>query len=65
MEPDFAAGHHRLATLYFEKGQFAKALQHIERALEISPMTVACSPGKAWSSTGLSATARPSPCSTS
>ncbi|WP_335944069.1 tetratricopeptide repeat protein [Pseudomonas sp. G166] len=37
IEPDFAAGHHRLATLYFEKGQFASALQHIERALEISP----------------------------
>lgn len=34
---DFVAGHHRLATLYFEKGQFAKALPSIDRALEMAP----------------------------
>lgn len=33
INPDFPAGHHRLATLYFEKGQFDKALQHVEQAL--------------------------------
>lgn len=37
IDPDFSAGHHRLSTLYFEKGQFANALQHIEQALDISP----------------------------
>ncbi len=37
ISPDFAAGHHRLATLYFEKGQFAKALPHIDQALVLSP----------------------------
>ncbi|MBX8570483.1 peptide-binding protein [Pseudomonas cichorii] len=34
IEPDFSPAHHRLATLYFEKGQFAKALKHIEQALD-------------------------------
>ena len=34
---DFAVGQHRLATLYFEKGQFAKALPHIEQALALAP----------------------------
>ncbi len=34
---NFVAGHHRLATLYFEKGQFAKALPPIEKALELAP----------------------------
>jgi protein O-GlcNAc transferase len=37
INPDFAAGHHRLATLYFEKGQFAKALSHIDQALALAP----------------------------
>lgn len=37
INPDFAAGHHRLATLYFEKGQFAKALPAIDQALERVP----------------------------
>jgi len=37
LNEDFVAGHHRLATLYFEKGQFAKALPHIEKALELTP----------------------------
>jgi tetratricopeptide (TPR) repeat protein len=37
IDPDFAAGHHRLATLHFEKGQFAKALPCIERALALRP----------------------------
>lgn len=37
IDPDFPAGHHRLATLYFEKGQFTNALQHIQHALDIFP----------------------------
>jgi predicted O-linked N-acetylglucosamine transferase (SPINDLY family) len=37
INPAFAAGHHRLATLYFEKGQFANALPHIDKALELVP----------------------------
>ncbi|HEX8542325.1 MAG TPA: tetratricopeptide repeat protein [Pseudomonas sp.] len=32
--PDFAPGHHRLATIFFEKGLFTKALLHIDQALE-------------------------------
>ena len=35
IDPDFAIGHHRLATLYFEKGQFALALAHVQQALEL------------------------------
>ncbi|WP_256822860.1 MULTISPECIES: tetratricopeptide repeat protein [unclassified Pseudomonas] len=37
IDPDFAVGHHRLATLYFEKGQFANALSHIDQALALAP----------------------------
>lgn len=37
IDPDFAIGHHRLATLYFEKGQFALALAHVQQALERAP----------------------------
>lgn len=35
IEPDFAPAHHRLATIYFEKGKFANALKHIDQALEL------------------------------
>ncbi|WP_258166683.1 O-linked N-acetylglucosamine transferase, SPINDLY family protein [Pseudomonas poae] len=37
LNEEFVAGHHRLATLYFEKGQFTKALPHIDKALELTP----------------------------
>ncbi|MFJ4144120.1 tetratricopeptide repeat protein [Pseudomonas sp. NPDC089734] len=37
IDPGFSPAHHRLATLYFEKGQFPKALKHIEQALEVTP----------------------------
>ncbi|MHC8383805.1 O-linked N-acetylglucosamine transferase, SPINDLY family protein [Pseudomonas sp. LB3P14] len=37
INPDFSPAHHRLATLYFEKGEFPKALQHIQQALDIAP----------------------------
>lgn len=35
--PGFFPAHHRLSTLFFEKGQFGPALQHIDRALEGQP----------------------------
>jgi len=35
--PDFGPAHHRLATLYFEKGRFAPALRHIDQALQAQP----------------------------
>ncbi|MEE1921400.1 tetratricopeptide repeat protein [Pseudomonas sp. 148P] len=35
--PDFGPAHHRLATLYFEKGRFEPALRHIDRALAQQP----------------------------
>jgi len=38
IEPDFPAAHHRLATIYFEKGKFANALKHIDQALELVPV---------------------------
>ena len=37
LAPDFPPAHHRLATLYFEKGQFAAALRHIDKALDSHP----------------------------
>lgn len=37
IDADFAPGHHRLATLHFEKGQFTQALEHIEQALARVP----------------------------
>ncbi|PVZ40356.1 tetratricopeptide repeat protein [Pseudomonas sp. CC120222-01a] len=37
LAPQFFPAHHRLATLYFEKGRFAPALEHIEQALQACP----------------------------
>lgn len=37
LAPDFGPAHHRLATLYFEKGRFEPALRHIDQALAQQP----------------------------
>jgi len=37
LAPQFSPAHHRLATLYFEKGRFTLALEHIEQALHACP----------------------------
>ncbi|MFJ4344822.1 tetratricopeptide repeat protein [Pseudomonas sp. NPDC089401] len=37
LAPQFAPAHHRLATLHFEKGRFAQALEHIDQALQAEP----------------------------
>ncbi|WDY57916.1 O-linked N-acetylglucosamine transferase, SPINDLY family protein [Pseudomonas sp. PSKL.D1] len=37
LDPQFAPAYHRLAALYFEKGRFTPALEHIEKALSHQP----------------------------
>jgi protein O-GlcNAc transferase len=37
LAPQFSPAHYRLATLYFERGRFSLALEHIEQALQACP----------------------------